>query len=193
MLRSKQMFLRKYFIEIVLGSVVVACLAYLLIKMWNPPRGDMKNCVPQEQSVTVNDDWMKGEWERGATVIVITNWRECLDLKPGDRVAYKVSAAHDPVIRILAAQGGDTFKLHRTDNELGWTIEINGEIFGGADTPYVFGTAAPPALKLFEAAHQGHLDQGSVLLFSKISPGAQDSGSLGVLSVNDIVGVVKPR
>jgi hypothetical protein len=90
----------------------------------------------------------------------------------------------------VAGAPGDSFKLVKAANNNSWNIEINGELYMAGDKPYHFGSASPPALKLYQDSRDGRLDQGSVLLFSRVPPGDQDSGTLGVISVEDIVGVV---
>ena len=118
-------------------------------------------------------------------------------LLKGDLVLYKISKAHAPVVKIVAAVPGDEFQLLQTADKNSWNIKVNGDFYtenvGTESKPYHFGSQAPPAMKIYADAHRGKLDSTSVILLSGKSPGDQDSGSLGVLNAGDIVGIVHTR
>lgn len=190
--------MKGYFKEISLAIIVVSSALYLF-QNWRrgdrsgSMRGDgesTKNrCVEEEFSMP--DAWLSGILEQGQKTKAIMNWRDCgRDLKRGDIVLYKTSPAHKPVARILAAQPGDRFRLIPVSN--GWNVEIEGRLYTEPKSaePYRFGSTAPPLIRLYEETHAGQLDSTSILIFSTKGPGDQDSGSLGVLSTTDIVGVL---
>lgn len=147
----------------------------------------------ETQTFTVNDEWMEPDLKKGSTINAVTNWEDCgLKIEKGQIVFYKISNAHEPVARIVAGKPGDTFVLSQPEEKNFWQIEINGDAYmESREKRYHFGSAAPPALKIYEQAHRGRLDPTSVVLLSKKSPGDQDSGSLGVLNVKDILAVTR--
>lgn len=190
--------MKAYFKEISLAIIVLVSALYLF-QNWRTSAGSKPEGVSPDGPTTaclsenfeMADEWLEGLLPKGKKVSAITNWRQCgRNLRRGDIVLYRVSNAHTPVARILAAQPGDRFRLISVSN--GWNIEIEGRIYTelGSGKPYRFGSAAPPLIRLFEKEHDGHLDSTSILLFSTKAPGEEDSGSLGVLNVIDVVGIV---
>jgi type IV secretory pathway protease TraF len=149
-----------------------------------------KACDGEVEEFVMQDHWLSGVLERGQEYTALSDWRGCHKLMRGELVLYRVSKSHDPVVKIVAGAPGDSFKLKKAANNNSWNIEINGELLMSGDKPYHFGSANPPALKLYQDSRDGRLDQSSVLLFSRVPPGDQDSGTLGVISIEDIVGVV---
>lgn len=187
--------MRAYFKEISLGIVVIVSALYLF---WNwrgergAPMGSRTTESCRSEELTMRDDWLEGRLPQGRGFHAITNWRACgKTIRRGDVVLYRVSAAHEPVARVVAAQPGDRFRLIAVEN--GWNIEIEEELYMDAtgEAAYRFGSPSPPLIRLYEQAHQGLLDSTSLLLLSTKSPGHQDSGSLGVLNTADVTGIVE--
>ncbi len=201
--------------EISLALIIIAATLYLLLQVKGKilsPSTDLRDAPQtqiqsqpacQQETFTIHDDWLAPKIKPGDKLIATTNWRECgLTLKRNAIVFYKVSPAHEPVARIVAAAPGDTFELQQPPQKNFWHIEINGDLYmqpegvqgpGSPQKPYHFGSHAPPSLKIYFQAHAGKLDSTSVVLLSARSPGDQDSGSLGVLSTSDIIAIVDPR
>ena len=60
--------------------------------------------------------------------------------------------------------------------------------------PYFFGASnpkLPPPLKLLEKSRDGTLLDREIIIFSEVPPGNRDSGTLGVVNLNDVVGKVE--
>ncbi len=188
--------MKAYRKELGLGLIIVVCLSVLVWKVTRPtPEPEapgLPPCGTERETLVMQDEWMSGTLEKNTEFEALMDWHACHKLVRGDLVLYRVSKSHDPVVLKVAGIPGDTFKLKKDENRNSWNIEINGETLMEGGKPYHFGSANPPALKLYQDAQKGLLDKSSVLIFSTKSPGEQDSGSLGVLSTNDIVGLVTP-
>ncbi len=188
--------MRAYAKEIGLGLLILVCLGYLAIHLLRSGKQNVavdekgRDCGHLHTTLKMQDDWMGEELPKDKEFKVLVDWKGCHNLQKGDLVLYRISPSHDPVAREVVALGGDRFKLVKDKNGNSWNIEINGEIRMEGKKPYHFGSANPPALRLYETSHKGELLNGDLLLFSKRSPGEQDSGSLGVLNERDLVGVV---
>jgi len=191
MIFSSMMNSRKY---LILSAVAIVIAIGTFIFNRRGQVGDVHTteakCI-DEQTFIMQDDWMTGVLDKEREYTAIMDWQRCGNPGKGDLVMYRVSHSHDPVVKRVVAGPGDTFKLVKAKNKNSWNIEINGELLMAGENPYHFGSKYPPALKLYQDARKGVLDQSSVLLFSMVPPGDQDSGSLGVLSLKDILGVVR--
>ena len=188
--------MKTYRKEFALALIVILCAAFLIWQMAKqeppPAEAGLPPCGTERETRVMQDEWMAGRLEKNTEYQALADWHSCHRLVRGDLVLYQVSKSHDPVVRLVAGIPGDTFKLVKDQNGNSWNIEINGEMLMEGGKPYHFGSANPPALKLYQDAQKGVLDKSAVLIFSTKSPGDQDSGSLGVLSTLDIVGLVTP-
>ena len=189
--------MKAYRKELGLGLIVILCVVILIWKVGQSPPPEPQAdgrppCGTDRETLVMQDEWMSGTLEKNTEFEALKDWHSCHPLERGDLVLYQVSKSHDPVVRKVAGIPGDKFKIRKDQNKNSWNIEINGQTLMENDKPYHFGSANPPALKLYQDAQNGVLDQSAVLIFSTKSPGDQDSGSLGVLSTNDIVGLVTP-
>lgn len=141
----------------------------------------------------MSDSWLKGVLNEGAEFEAHHGWYSCNKLAKGDLVLYRMSQGQEPVVRQVQAVPGDRFRLVPAEGRKAWYIEINGSLFRIHGKPYKFGSSGTPALALYEKSHKGLLDQRSTLLFSTVTPGNTDSGSLGVIALADILAKVVPK
>ncbi|MGE4133746.1 MAG: S26 family signal peptidase [Bdellovibrionales bacterium] len=181
--------MREYRVEILLGLVVLVCSSYLLLK-WQSKPPPKSTCGGPLVTIQVPDDTMAPILKSGASVKILTNWNGCYELTKGDLVAFKISASHDPVVKRLEAMAGDVFRIERSEDKSGWNVFVNNTLLERNGKPYKFGSPALPLLKIYQEKHQGLLDQNAILLFSETPPGDQDSGTLGVVNVQDLLGPV---
>lgn len=189
--------MRVYAKEIGLALLIVACLGYLATHLLRGDRSNLtavdekgRDCGHMHTTLKMQDDWMGEALPKNQEFKALVDWKGCHTLKKGDLVLYRISPSHDPVPREVVALGGDSFRLIKDKGGNSWNIEVNGDLRREGNKPYHFGSANPPALRLYETSHKGVLLHGDILLFSKRSPGDQDSGSLGVLNERDLVGVI---
>lgn len=203
--------MRAYTKEILLTLIAITAAAYLVKTYRNKIHPETqaqtqtqnvtKTCEPKYQDIET-DEWITAKLP-SRSVRVLTTWRECgVKIEREMIVAFKASTTVTPRLRIVAAAAGDMFRLEQAPHKQFWYINVNDEPFQEILTPptngssrqeirYHFGSAAPPALRLYEQAHEGMLDATSVVLLSAKSPGELDSGTLGVVNIADIVGVIK--
>ncbi len=184
------MMTKKLLFAISAGLFLILVLTFTL----RAPKKEMTStCVTKTETTKMQDSWLAGVLDPGRDFEAQYGWYSCNKPKVGDLVLYRLSNAHQPVVRIVQAVAGDQFQLIPVEGRVAWNIKINGTLLEFNDRPYRFGSAGPPALALYQEVHRGQLDETSVLLFSTVSPGDTDSGSLGVISVQDLLAKVLPK
>ena len=154
---------------------------------------DTARCPGDQIKFDVPDPYIRGLVEMGHSVDVVLNWYACHEAKISDLVLYRYSHHQDPVIRRVVAAPGDQFSLEKVES-LGWVLLVNGaEVRGVNQERYIFGSTDEPPLKLAEKSRDGVLREREVILFSSFGPGDRDSGTFGVLSLDDVVGQVQSQ
>jgi type IV secretory pathway protease TraF len=150
-------------------------------------------CPGETRSGVMPDVYLRGILEKGAPFRVTLNWYACRALERGDLVYYRFSRSHAPVVKVARAVPGDRFRVVRDPGRKAWNLEIDGELVESGGQPYFFGTdAAPPPLALFEKSRGGRLGEKEAIVLSAFPPGDTDSGTVGVVSTDDLIGKVEP-
>lgn len=182
--------------QIIIGVIVLAVIIALVFYFMQggPPRSTqittpLGTCSETVDKFTVGDNFMVPKYKQGDEVEVTYGYFPCHALERDQLVIYRKSELAEPVMRIVRGIPGDEYKLIKT-KENTWEIEINGELLEVDDKAYHFGSNNPPVLSLSEKATGGVLGPTHVLIFSMVSPGYDDSGTLGVISITDLIGKV---
>lgn len=149
-----------------------------------------RDCLKGEQEFIMDDDTMYDLLLKGKSYVAFTEWKECVHLSQGDIVLYRYSPSGDPVARRVAAVPGDKIELVRNPVRNNWFLKVNGKLYLAGDKPYGFGSIAAHPISIYEKAHKGLLDDKALVVFSHNPPGNRDSGDFGVVSIDDIVGLV---
>lgn len=145
---------------------------------------------PIEEHV-MDDDMMAGVLNVGQKYKVITNYYACHPLEKGELVFFRYSNQAPPVPRFVRARQGDRFELKRDKSRGNWNVVINGELQKGLDgQPYYFGGEKPSVLSLYYEPNKGRIGDKELIMLSANPPGRFDSGTMGLLSVEDVVGKV---
>lgn len=125
---------------------------------------------------------------------LIPNWYACHPVERGDLVYLRFSDRISPVARKVYGIPNDSFQLSFNEQHQGWEIKINGELLKDREKKtFVFGSKNPPLLSLYERSMKGILTAKSFIVFSETSPGDADSGSLGVVNVDDFIGKIETQ
>lgn len=147
-------------------------------------------CMKGRLTFTQDDDSMKNMLNPGQTYEAFSEWQNCVNLQQGDIVLYRYSKSGHPVARKIAALPGDRFQLVRNSEKNNWKIKVNGSFYESGGQPYTFGSGAVHPISIYEKAHNGKLDQQSLIVFSNKIPSNRDSSEFGVVNMADIVGLV---
>jgi len=112
----------------------------------------------------------------------------CTSIQRGDIVVFQTASdTSAPVIKRVEAIPGDTFAV-KNDG----TILINGKVATIPDgTPYQLSSHGVTMLSLYAADYQGIIPAESYLLLGDVPSGALDSSRLGLISAQQITGVVQ--
>lgn len=149
-------------------------------------------CPGEKLELKMDDVFMRGLLEKGAPFSVSVNWFACNQAENNQLVYYRYSTKADPIVRRIVAREGDKFHLAKDESHKAWKLFVGGNEIKSVDgKPYFFGSIeAAPNLKVYGDAHDGILAKGHVILFSAFPPGEIDSGVYGVISTQDLVGIV---
>ncbi len=151
-------------------------------------------CPGETKSLKMNDVYMRGILEEGQDFNLIMNWYWCNPVKNGDLVYLKFAQGLEPVVRKVYGIPDDEFKVIFNKHQKAWNVQIGEELVMHKDQPYAFGTndpKIPPPLKLLENSRDGVLLDREIIVFSAFPPGDRDSGTLGVVHLNDVIGKVE--
>ena len=138
-------------------------------------------------TVVVSGDSLSGIIGGGTNVTVQTNLN-CTSIDRNDLVLYNYAGRPDPVIKIVKALPGDTWKLE------GCNIIVNNIILntrnpdGSIGAPYCIGDTR--RLKLY-ANDYPIIPPNTYLILGNKPEGTIDSSVFGLVDRQDIVGVVE--
>ena len=129
----------------------------------------------------------------GKSYQLLPNWYSCHEVARGDLVYLRFSDQLAPVVKTVYGVPGDHFKLLPDKDHQAWNIEINDKLLvtGDDKKPHFFGQKVPTLLNLYEKTQKGTLQPKNFIVFSENSPGDADSGTLGVVNVDDFIGKVE--
>lgn len=188
----------------IIGGIVLVSLCvggYFFIHKKPTPKPIAKHpydfsgpCPGEVKTEKMNDNLMNGVIAEGENYKLITNYYWCNPVKNGDLVLLRFSQAFEPVVRRVYAIPGDEFKVYFNKSQGSWNVDVNDEVVTIRKAPYFFGAGdskLPPPLKLLEVSRQGTLLDREIIIFSETPPGIRDSGTLGVVNLNDVVGKVE--
>jgi hypothetical protein len=147
------------------------------------------SCPGVTQTLDVKDSFMPKHFPLGAKFKLLANWYACHEVERGDQIYLRYSFKFDPVIRTVYGVPGDKFEIFKDPIHAAWNISINGARM--EDAPnflHFFGNENPPLLSLYVKSGKGVLEPKNYIVFSETSPGAFDSGTLGLVNVDDFLG-----
>lgn len=144
-------------------------------------------------SLSMADRQLTGILEEGSKVSVRLNWYACNPVYRGDLVLYRYSEFENPVIRRVVGKPSDSFNLVYQENKGGWQLFINNQPVKGIGGDYILEGQNPPALALAEKDKRGVLGPEDAIIFSSIPPGDKDSGTIGIVSIQDLIGKVERK
>ncbi len=152
---------------------------------------DRSKCPAGELSLTMGDVYMRGILEKGQSFRTVLNWYACNPPASGDLVLFRISPVSEPVVRRVVAVPGDKINVVKDESDNGWNLEINGSVVETEGRPYFFGADVPPPLSLYAKSRDGQIRDGEIIVFSSFPPGESDSGTLGAVSLKDVLGKVE--
>jgi hypothetical protein len=148
-------------------------------------------CPGAPETFETNDHLMLHHFSAGSKFTVLPNWYACHPVERGDLIYLRYSFKFDPVIRIVYGIPGDRFEVTKNDAHKAWSVSINGDPVKDGEEAHFFGTENPPMLSLYTEANKGILGPKNFIVFSETSPSIADSGSLGLVNVDDFLGKVQ--
>jgi len=125
----------------------------------------------------------------GQKVRILFGYYDCHDIKRNDIVLYSYagSGSDSPLIKIVRAVPGDSYKLQRANG--GWHILINGEILKNSEgVPYLVSGKKYEMLALYEPGYAVNgVNENTYLILGEIPSGAVDSTRFGFISGSEII------
>ncbi len=152
---------------------------------------DRRGCAKMQKTFTMDDGELPGVLAQGERFDVDLNWYSCHGPQQGDTVLFQVAKQMPPKTKIVRAIAGDRFDVRQNQAKDHWNIFVNDRmVLDFQGQPYSFGGASSPTLALFKDARKGRMREGEVMLLSTRSFGNNDSGTMGVFSMRDVLGRV---
>lgn len=152
-----------------------------------------ESCETSTRSYTMQDSYLRGLIKKGQSFDVLMSYYDCHEPKPGDLVLYRFSSKSEPVVKIVRAIPGDEFELTENSQLRRWEIKVNGEDLIYRQNKYYFGRVNDRhPMKKYHDLYSGEIQSGDFIIFSLIPPGLQDSGTLGPVRKENILGKVLP-
>lgn len=186
-------------ITLTLGAFGIACILYVvasnLYKAHQRSLFGNLDCVKENQSVTVNDDFMASRFKKGEAVTVAINFYNCNEVKRNDLVLFQFSEQIAPVLRIVRGLPGDHYALEPSpDDKQKWGLAINGEkILAPDGKPFLLSSESVPPLKTYELSRRGVLMPDEYIILATEPPGLSDSTNLGLIHKASLIGRVSNK
>lgn len=183
-------------ISILLFVIGVGCIGYVLLtrtkNQGTVATGSVSGnleCISETEDFIATDTHMSGIVEIEGSIRVAKGYYNCNDPERGDLVLVKFGKNLAPVVRILEGVPGDKFTLDLLAGQTKyWTIDIDGQrVMRGSD-PYFIKNNLQPPLKTLVDSGFGTLKKNQFLVLSNIPPGMSDSGNLGIIKRNQLIG-----
>jgi hypothetical protein len=150
-------------------------------------------CPGPTETPVMKETLMPKHFPAGSKFNVLPNWYSCHPVERGDTIYLRYSFKLDSVVRIVYGVPGDKFQVIKDSANKAWGVSINGERVQDADgKSHFFGNENAPLLSLYTAKdNKGTLGPKNFIVFSESSPSNADSGTLGLVSVDDFLGKVQ--
>lgn len=152
-----------------------------------------ENCADKirTEEREVRGESLTGLIERGSSVRVLFGYYGCHEIEKEDVVAYNYAGNPNPVIKIVKAVPGDTFKLKKAPG--GWNLLVNGKVLkNSGKEPYLFDERGRRMLSLYESDYRGVVPPQAYLILGNLARGSLDSSRFGLVHQSDILGKVVP-
>ena len=196
--------LKKFLLIILVLLLLTGISFYIIPKIFPPSPFSLlkKDCpVLQQEKRLVKGNSLTPILNPGDQVKILFNYYECSKIQAGevdntfkvkrdDIIAYDFAGQpSEPIIKIIKAIPGDSFKLQRAGSN--WNILINNKILKNSQgQPYNLPEAKYKMLHLYERDFNGLIPADTYLILGNLPSGSLDSTRFGLVHKNDILGKV---
>jgi len=172
-------------------AVAVALLVAGALSLRNQPSQVQFNssCITSVEPKTVRGQSMSGLLEPGDNISIMFGFYRCNEVQNGDIVAYNYGGSDVPIVKIIKAVPGDSFRLEKAQD--GWNIIVNWEVVKNSKgQPYTLTQQGYSMLSLYVNDYKGIIPENSYLLLGNLPLGTVDSSYFGLVGRSDILGKV---
>ena len=149
------------------------------------------SCVTAVQHRVVEGDSMTGIFENRGRLKALMGFYDCNPVERGDAVIYDYAGSVIPLVKLVKAVPGDSFRLEGTDG--GWLIYVNGaELKNSEEKPYLLDGLGYEMLSVYEKTYNGSVPEHMFLLLGNKPEGTFDSTKFGLAHEEDIIGRAVP-
>lgn len=147
------------------------------------------DCVSKTEERIIRGDSISGIAENGQTVRILFDYYKCHEVQKGDIVILNFAGRPEPLIKIVKAVPGDSFKLAVASSSGVWNIFINGEMAKNSlGQAYAFNQKGYQMLSLYANDYYGVIPANAYLVLGNAANGSLDSSRFGLISKSEIVG-----
>lgn len=145
--------------------------------------GTLKNtgCNITKHEMVIQGSSMEPLLKAGDSLMLLEGYYSCNEPKKGDMVAYKLSSAENPMIKIIRATSEDDVRL-----EDGMLLINREAMKNSADDIYIFNQKQQNMLSLY--IKNNSIPAGSYLLFGDNLHSSRDSREIGAVGKNAMIG-----
>lgn len=150
-------------------------------------------CEEKRVNGIMRSQQMRGVIESGETYDVRLHYYDCNEVGINDIVAFEISNDAGWIVKTVKGLPGQEVELVENKGFGAWSIKVDGEYVLQSDgAPVYFGRyPLKSPLGLYLKRHNNRLAANHHLVFSAVSPGINDSGILGVVDRQQILGKVE--
>lgn len=153
---------------------------------------DHRRCSSvKKSSKTVRGDSMSPLIEEGEKVAVYENFQDCYQVKRGDLAIYNYAGNDAPLIKAVKGIPGDNFSVQKIPEKKDrYQIIINNKpVKNSEEKIYAYGKEQIDLLSAY-AEDYPKIPEDSYLLLADNPKNATDSTKFGLISINEIEGVI---
>jgi len=185
---------QKTIVVLVFISIVSLTAVYLSQpSLWFNKKNAKTNsdCVTAQTEKTVRGSSMEPLIKAGQTLILLENYYQCHPVQRGDIVAYNYAGNDVPIIKIVKAIPGDSWRIKKEYQQNSYQIIVNDKPLKNSEGKYYqIPESNIKMLKLYAKSYPLLPDNTYLILGNNIS-GSLDATRFGLVSKSDILGKVE--
>ncbi len=147
------------------------------------------SCITQISEKVVRGKSLEGVIANGSKVILLYGYYSCNPVERNDVVAYDYKGSKIPLIKMIKAMPGDTFKLTPAPYGFYNIVVNNDTLYEVTGMKYELRQNEYKMLHTYEREYKNIMPENTYMILGSHS-GTTDSGRFGLISKRDILGKI---
>ena len=151
-----------------------------------------EKCSSMTEIKTVRGDSMEPLFAPEEDVSALMGFYDCNEVSKNDVVLVSYVGNSAPLLKIVKAVPGDTFRLEKKDDI--WRIFVNeGIVVNSEKKPYALSDERAKEIQFYERDYNGIIPEKRYLVFGNRIDGSVDSTRFGLLGKESIIAKVEKK